>query len=166
MRIVHAAETDPELRQARFRALESLAGKAHEKAEAVLDAITPTDLKSERIYRHNDEGEVIGAAEIGPSLRDKAFAFAQISDRVTALQQARLTAAQASSPNQLGADSGLLLPDTIEATRLMLAQKVKRLRLLDVEFADNPRLDKIERSATAEHSGKAEVIVDGEWFDN
>jgi hypothetical protein len=166
-RILRESETDPTLRAARTRALGELAGKVHQKAETVLDSIGPVDLevKDEPIF--GKDGNIIGYRRLGPTLRDKAYSFSLLADRVTALQQARNSLSVPDSPSLGDAGlAGLLLPDNIEDTRRQIVAKVRRLRLLDIEFREgetSQRIDVLKHKSGVTDDDMAEA-EDG-WFD-
>lgn len=131
-RVVREADTDTSLQVARGRALQELAGKAHAQAERVLDAISDEELTYERAETYDQYGNFKGFAEAGAGIVEKARAFGIFADKISLLQQAR--AATLSPDPQNPSEAGLLLPQTVEDAKRMIAQKVRRLRIVDMEF--------------------------------
>jgi len=148
--VLREAETDISLQRARGRALESLAGKATAEAERVLGSIDDDDLQSGQLPTYHSNGAFRSVQEVGPGLLDKARAFGIFADKVAALQQARAANLQGSSDTSQPGDTGLLLPQSVEDAKRQIAQKVRRLRIVDVSFSEGEtgqRLDDLARTA-------------------
>jgi aminoglycoside phosphotransferase len=129
-----AAKAPIKLRQARAEAVEELAGRVHAKAEMVLDSITPADLETGRIEQYDDKGNLIGIRLWGPTLLQKVTSVAVLADKTKVLSDLRESLRSA---HDSGVDS-MPLPQDVDTALRQIAQKVKRLRLLDVQFQDNP----------------------------
>jgi len=130
-RIISDSEKDPRMKVLHAQVLEKLAGQSVGVGVRVLESIKDAELKTTYHKTHTKGGELKIAQE-GPSLADKAK-IAQVA----ADSAQKLTAAAQSLRGGGDGQVGLMLPTDIEAARLLLAQKMKRLRILDVEFDDS-----------------------------
>jgi len=151
---------DPELQQARNRATEVIEGKLTGATEKIVDSITVDDLTSETIPVYDNDGNLLRYVTRGPSLRDKAFAVGQLTNSSRLIGEARARAKEVEAPSTIG----LLLPDTLESSKKMLARQIKRLRL-DVEFHDNGevlhRVEKLRRDALVTEQEVEEADLSG-----
>lgn len=134
-KVLQKAENDLRLQTARGRALEELAGKATEQAERILGSIDDDELQSRTLDTFHPNGRFAKVQEVGPGLVGKTRAFGVLADKIALLQQARRSTLPVNHDDTgYGNESGLLLPQSIEETRRLIAQKVRRLRIVDVEF--------------------------------
>lgn len=120
-----------EVRKARQIATQDLAGRAHRAAEEILDSIGPADYESGRIVEKDKDGNIKNVKLWGPSLLQKVTAVGILSDKTKTLQDLQ---------EQLVRDAGhadaMPLPADVNQAIAQIASKVKRLRLLDVQFED------------------------------
>lgn len=160
-RVLAKAENDLRLQSARGRALEELAGKASAQAEKVLGSIEDEELTSTTVPNFHQNGTLSKYQELGPGLVGKTRAFGILADKIALLQQARrATLPVSSDPAHHGGEAGLLLPQTIEETRRLIAQKVRRLRIVDMEFdqgATGQRVSELTKKAGVSDQDIAEA---------
>lgn len=133
-RVITEANNDPALLAGRARALDSLAGQVHDVAERVVQSIAPEELETSFHAKSGPQGNFIGWSTRGPSLKDKAFAIGVLTDKLKILQAARH---ELLNPQDSGLDDGqriMMFPQSVAEARSLIAQKVKRLRIMDVEF--------------------------------
>lgn len=154
-KVLREAESNKELQKARTRALEDLAGQVHGKTNEILESIGPEDLESGRQLRYNAEGEVVGKVEWGPSLMQKVTAAAILTDKLKAVQETKQIIAAEGGADQ----AGLPLPGTVQESLRLLGNKVKRLRMLDVQFEDK-QPDLTERIQAQVAAAEAHPDVD------
>lgn len=165
-RVIKAAEKTPALQQARSRALEDIAGRVHKKTDDILESITPEDMESGLIKTFDKEGRLIAAKSYGPSLMQKVTSAAILTDKLKVIQETKnaLLQDQAADPN------GLPLPGDVRTALKQIGDRVKRLRVIDIQLADNqPELaNKIQE--VAHKASLDEGIEDAEFeeldFDN
>lgn len=152
------AETNRELQKARTRALDELAGQVHGKTVEIMESISPTDLESGRELIRNEEGQVVRKVEWGPSLLQKVTAAAILTDKCKVIEETKAAIAQDASTGE----GGMPLPGTVQESLRQLGQRIKRLRVLDVQFdAKQPELtQKLQDTVAA-----AEVHPDCEEAD-
>lgn len=120
-----------EVRKARQMATQDLAGRAHRAAENVLDSIGPADLESGRIVEKDEDGNVTNVKMWGPSLLQKVTAVGILADKTKTLQDL-----QEQLAIEAGQADAMPLPADVNQAISQIASKVKRLRLLDVQFED------------------------------
>jgi hypothetical protein len=131
-RVVKKAETNLELQKARVRALESVAGQVHGKTVEILDSISPEDIESGLIKKFDDEGQLVSAKGYGPSLMQKVTSAAILTDKLKVIEETKSAIMQ-----DRGDDAGALpMPQDIESALRAIGDKVKRLRVMDVQFHD------------------------------
>lgn len=130
MKILREAESNRELQKARSRALEGLAGQVHGKTTEILESITPSDLESGRELFRNEDGQVIRKVEWGPSLLQKVTAAAILTDKVRVIEETKKVLEVDPGASQ----TGLPLPGTIQASLQLLSAKIKRIKVLDIQF--------------------------------
>lgn len=142
--VLNDAKTQHELAAARAQATQELAGKAHAKASMLLDSITEDDLKNERIEIKDEAGNITKILNTGPTLMQKVTAGAIMVDKTKVLSE--LT--RELQEGQGGQDS-MPLPQDVDGAIRAIAQRVKRLRILQVDFKeDNPELaEKLQQTA-------------------
>lgn len=133
-RTLDNAYQDPTLLAVRGKTYDRMAGKLNAVTDTIVDSITPDELTVTRHEVRDAAGNLLRVVREGPSIRDKALAIGILVDKQRVLQDARdrAFAPAVDSGNALG---NLLIPDTLEDKRRLIASKVKRLRLLDVEFS-------------------------------
>ena len=156
--VINAKMRDPHALAGRARALDEMAGKVHAVADRVIDSIAPSELESEWTPKQSADGAFTGWSLRGPSLRDKVAAVGVLADKVRLLNAARFEALSGTIGNTIGsseADLALMYPASIDDARRLIAQKVRRLRILDVEFhVDDPntsaRISELAQTAKIE----------------
>ena len=131
-RVVQKAQTDVTLQKARQRALDDVAGRVHGKTVEILDSIAPEDLESGLIKTHDDEGNLLAAKSYGPSLMQKVTSAAILTDKLKVIQETK----QALGQDHADGAAGMPLPQDIEAALTAIGDKVKRLRVMDIQFQD------------------------------
>lgn len=164
--VLRAAQSAPaELRQARADVVTELAGRVHATANRVLDSISDADLESGRIEDYDDAGKLTRVQLWGPSLLQKVTSVAILADKTRVLNDMRegLLAATDASP------LAMPLPQDVDAALRSIAQKVRRLRIMDVQFDQTPVAQ--ELSQKIQDALCTEEIVDAEYavideFDN
>lgn len=163
--IKEASKAPAKLREARAQATEELAGRVHSKAEMILDSITPADLESGRIEQYDEDGRLTNIKLWGPTLLQKVTSVAVLADKTKVLSELR---EGLRSTHDTGTDS-MPLPQDVDTALRQIAQKVKRLRLLDVQFESNPAnppdlTEKLQEAIVVEEIVDAHIIdeFDGE----
>lgn len=136
-RVVLETQLDPAFAHVRAQAFDEMAGKVAAITDQVVESIQPGELVTTHHQVHDACGNLLRVVTEGPSLKDKALAIGILLDKQAVLQQAKSKAIEAGKGNQSG--QGLLLPESVEEMRHLLAQKVKSLRIMDVQF-DNSEL--------------------------
>lgn len=129
---IEAAQNDPVLMAHRGDALDQLAGKIHGVTDEVLESITSEELQTERHHVYDTEGNLLRVVTSGPTLRDKALLVGIFTDKQSVLQKARAEATEYATAGS--GDISLMLPEHIDDKRRLIMQKVKRMRIMDVEF--------------------------------
>lgn len=134
--VIREAESNRALQQARARALDDVAGQLHGKAVEVIASITPEDMESGLIKKFDeaDPDKLVAVKAYGPSLLQKVTSAAILTDKLKVVQdtKAALTA------DQSGGDPlKLPMPEDVQGALRMLGTKIKRLRVLDVQFDRN-----------------------------
>lgn len=132
--VIKAAETDRSLQAARKSALNDVAGKVHAKTEEILDSITEQDMESGLIkqYDPKDPDKLVAVKAYGPSLMQKVTSAAILTDKIKIIEETKIamSADHAADPNRMP------LPEDVQGSLRLLGQKIKGLRILDVQFAD------------------------------
>jgi hypothetical protein len=157
---------DPQAAANRAKLAQQLATKAHVKAEQIFDSITEDDFKSG--YLTDDDGNLVFDKQgrpifQGPTLNQKAVSAAIMIDKLAVIEQYR--------QNVLGNEnqSQLMLPEDIETLKSGIAQKVKKLRVMDIEFGDSEadqRAKDLLNKAQAELDRAEEIEAIELDFDN
>lgn len=165
--VLKAAETDRSLQKARSRALESVAGQVHAKTVDILGSIGPTDLESGLIKVKNEDGTLKSVKAWGPSLMQKVTSAAILTDKLKVIAETKAALAQDAAN---GDPAALPMPDSVQGALKMLGEKVKRLRILDVQFADKHEdtVSKVQEVAHAAslHKNIEEADYEELDFDN
>jgi len=143
-KVLREAEEDLNLQRARRRAVDELAGKASAQAERLLGSITDEELQSATLPTYHPNGAFKSLQELGPGLAGKARAFGIFADKVALLQQARSATLPGSSDPSRTGDAGLLLPNNVDDAKRMIAQKVRRLRIVDLQFSEGETGQRID----------------------
>jgi hypothetical protein len=130
-RVISDSEKDPRMKVLHAQVLEKLAGQSVGVGVRVLESVTDGELKT-RYHKTYTKGGEMKIAQEGPSLADKAK-LAQVA----ADSAQKLTAAAMSLRGGGDGNVGLMLPSDLEAARLLLVQKMRRLRITEVEFDDS-----------------------------
>lgn len=128
-------QNDPALAAARGQAIDEMAGRIHAVTNNVIDSITPEELVTTRREVRDQHNNLLRVVMDGPSLKDKALAIGILADKQKVLLDARAKATEAAAFSAV--NSGLLLPETIEAKTELIASMVKRLRVVDVYMRDD-----------------------------
>ena len=159
--VIQTALQDPALVAGRARALDSLAGKVHEVAERVIDSISPGELDTSYDPKCGPTGNFTGWALKGPSLRDKALAISAMADKLRILQAARSDLLNPQAGVIGEADRIMMFPQSVAEARNLIAQKVKRLRILDMEFhaIPNDRIDQLAHNAKVSEADILQATV-------
>lgn len=161
LNVLKAAEGNKELQVARKRALEDMAGRVHLKTHEILESVGPKDLESGLIKKYDDEGNLVHVKGYGPSLMQKVTSAAILTDKMKVLQETKAALEQdrAYDPNALP------LPQDVAAAVKQIGDRVKRLQVLDIQFADrNPEVaDKVQE--VAHKVSLDERIEDAEFED-
>jgi len=163
--VLNEAE-DPQAAANRAMLAQNLATKAHVKAEQIFDSITEKDFESD--YLRDEDGNLVFDKQgrpifMGPTLNQKTVSAAILIDKLNVIEQYR----QAVQGNDGGAS--LLLPEDIQALKDGIASKVKKLRVLDVEFGDSEadlRAKDLLNKAQAELDKAEEIEAIELDFDN
>lgn len=128
-------QLDPAFAHTRAQAYDEISGKVADVASQVLESITPEELTTTHHKVYDACGNLLRVVSEGPSLKDKAFAASILMEKHAVIQQARQKALELSG--RAGGAQGLLMPESIEDMRAMLASKVKSLRLIDINFENS-----------------------------
>jgi len=134
LNVIKAAETDKSLQKARMSALESVAGQLHGKTVDILDSIGPQDLESGLIKSYTDKDNpdrLTSVKAYGPSLLQKVTSAAIFTDKLKVVEETK----QAIAADGDTGDTNMLMPTNVQDALAMLGKKVKRLRMIDVQFA-------------------------------
>ncbi len=131
-KVVLECQLDPQYAHTRAQAFDEMAGKVASITDQVIDSISPAELQTTHHKVYDACGNLLRVVTEGPPLKDKALTLGILMDKQAVLQTARNKALDVS--NRHGGGAGLLLPESIEDMREMLAVKVKSLRLLDIQF--------------------------------
>lgn len=134
-RVIKQAERDKDLQEARASALTSVAGQIHGKTEEIIASIGPEDMESGLIKSYNDKDDpnrLTSVKAYGPSLLQKVTSAAILTDKIKVVEETKQALLQDSG----GDGPDLLLPQDIRASIRMLGDKVKALRVIDVQFKD------------------------------
>ena len=124
-------KTPSTIRNARAQATQDLAGRAHRAAEEILDSIGPADFESGRIVQKDKDGNVTSVKLWGPSLLQKVTSVGILADKTRTLQDLQDLLVQSS-----GTIDSMPLPADVDQALRQIAVKVKRLRIMDVQFED------------------------------
>lgn len=156
-RVLKKAEEDGlDIKEARAEAARDLAGRAHMKAEQILDTIEENDLETGYFEVKDKDGKVVDRKYYGPSLMQKATAFGIITDKANVLQQYE---------QKLNGDveSGqLMMPGDIPTLINAVKHKVKELSILNVKFEDDqPELVRRTEEVLAE----AHAVENADFID-
>lgn len=120
----------------RLAASEEIAGRIHKTTVDVIESITPEDLESGIIKQYGDNGEVISARNYGPSLLQKTTSIGILTDKMTVLAGMRRQMLEGSATGD-----GMPLPSTIDGLKRAIGQRVKSMRIMDIQFDDhNPEM--------------------------
>ena len=139
---------------ARKRALDELAGQVHGKTHEILESISPSDLESGRQLFHDEEGRVTRKVEWGPSLLQKVTAAAILTDKVKVIEETKAVLEADPGAGQ----TGLPLPGTVQESLRLLGAKLKRIRVLDVQFdSKQPELSERLQNTVTEAALHPEV---------
>lgn len=132
-KVIKEAETDLTLQKVRVSALEDVAGQVHGKTTEILNSITGEDMESGLIKINNADGTLKSVKAYGPSLMQKVTSAAILTDKLKVIQEtkAAITQDHAADP------TALPLPGDMQEALKQIGQRVKRLRVLDVQFADH-----------------------------
>jgi len=131
-RIVLECQLDPAFAHTRAQAIDEMSGKIAAITDQVIDSIKPEELETTHHKVYDACGNLLRVVQEGPGLKDKALAIGIMLDKQAVLQQVRGKALDTSSRH--GGGTGLLLPESIEDMRDMLASKIQSLRILDIKF--------------------------------
>jgi hypothetical protein len=145
--VLKEAETDSSLKKARTQALEEVAGKVHQKTTQIIDSITPEDMESGLIKQYDEEGQLKSVKAYGPSLMQKVTSAAILTDKMKVIAETK----EAINKDQQTDNLAMPLPQDVESAIAAIGDRVKRLRILDVQFEDkNPELaNKVQEVAHA-----------------
>jgi hypothetical protein len=158
--VIKAAESDKTLQKARLSALEDVAGQVHGKTNEIIQSIGPQDLESGLIktFDKDDPTKLKAVKAYGPSLLQKVTSAAILVDKIKAVEETKslITAESADGNDQL------LMPGDVQSALQALGKKIKRLRILDVQFA-NKHEDTVSKVQEVAH--KAELHQDVEEAD-
>ena len=155
------AEQDPNLMAARSRAYDAVGGKITNTVTEIIDSIKPDHLEYNRYEIRDAEGNLKRIIETGPSLRDKAFAAGILTDKIKILQDARHSA-HAVERGIEGAS--LMLPGDVANARSRVAQLVKSIKFIQVDFDDGGktanRVESLRKKAliTDQEVAEAELV--------
>jgi hypothetical protein len=98
----------------------------------ILDSIGPDDIESGLIKKYDDEGNLVSAKGYGPSLMQKVTSAAILTDKLKVIEETK----QAINKDHGQDAMALPMPQDIESALLAIGDKVKRLRIMDVQFQD------------------------------
>lgn len=129
-RVVREAETNLDLQKARVRALDSVAGQVHGKTVEILESIAPHDIESGLIKTYDENGELKTVKSYGPSLMQKVTSAAILTDKLKIIEETK----QAITRDNSDGAHALPMPQDIESALLAIGDKVKRLRVMDIQF--------------------------------
>lgn len=161
--VLHMEEsTDPDFAKFRQGAIREMSGKVHNKANEILEAISPDDLESGRIQVRDNEGNVQRVIEYGPSLMQKVTAMAIAVDKMKVLREIEGGFDEASQ------EDALLIPQTLDALKSGIRGKLKSLTFLNVRLEDDhPDISQRVQQKMEDAQGVEEAeYIDFEDFDN
>ena len=131
--VVKQAEKDRSLQEARASCLNEVAGQVHGKTKEIIDSIGAEDLEYGLIktYDKDDPTRLTSVRAYGPSLLQKVTSAAILTDKMKVIEETKAALLQdgTDSPDQL------MMPSTVQDALKMLGKKIKRIRMLDVQFA-------------------------------
>ena len=148
-RVVKEATLNRDLQAARTAALEDVAGQLHGKTVEVINSITPEDMESGLIkkFAKDDPKKLVSVRAYGPSLLQKVTSAAILTDKLKVVEETkRAILADSGDGHQ-----GLPLPGTIQESLRLVGAKIKRLRILDVQF-DNKHEDTANKVQEVAHA--------------
>lgn len=134
IKVLREAESDRTLQEARRRALDDVAGRVHGKTVEILDSIGPQDIESGLIKTFDAEtGELKAVKAYGPSLMQKVTSAAILTDKLKVIEDTKAALSEDSSKDP----NAMPLPQDMQTALRMISERVKRLRIIDVQLADN-----------------------------
>lgn len=130
--VIRLAESDKTLQKARLSALEDVAGQVHGKTNEIIQSIGPQDLESGLIktYEKDDPTKLKAVKAYGPSLLQKVTSAAILVDKIKAVEETKALITAGGE----GEGEQLMLPQDIQGALKVLGPKIKRIRMLDVQF--------------------------------
>lgn len=133
--VIKEAQTNRSLQKARASALEDVAGKLHSKTTEIIESITPEDMESGliKVFDKDDPDKLVSVKAYGPSLLQKVTSAAIFADKLKVVEDVK----KAIVEDNTGNPATLPMPEDVQSALRMLGQKVKRLRVLDVQFDRN-----------------------------
>ena len=157
---------EPEVLKNRARVANQLSTKVHVKANTILDHITEDDFQSG--YLRDSEGDLVFDKQgrpiwMGPTLNQKVVSAAIMVDKLSVLEDYR---------QKLDGDEGmgeLIAPESVQALIGGIQGKIKKLRVLDVEFKDSAQekaAEELLQKAQAEIERAEEAQFEELDFDN
>lgn len=157
---------DPEASRNRAMLAQQLATKTHIKAEQILDSISGEDFESG--YLRDEQGNLVFDKQgrpifQGPTLNQKVVSAAIMVDKLGVIEQYRQNVLGENGPTQL------MLPEDIQSLKSGIASKVKKLRVMDIEFGDSEadqKRDELLRQAQQEIERAEEIEAIELDFDN
>ncbi|KPJ95867.1 MAG: hypothetical protein AMJ55_02960 [Gammaproteobacteria bacterium SG8_15] len=149
------AEKNSELQKVRARAVEGLAGRVHGKAQEIIDSIAPQDIESGREFIRDGNGNLQRVVQWGPSLMQKVTSAAILTDKLKVLEDIK-SDLRGGSPES----SGMPLPSNVDEALRRIASKVKRLRILDVQFEDKHQETAVKLQDAATRAGLSEDMIE------
>jgi len=162
--VLNEAE-DPEVVKNRARAAVVLSGKVHVEAERILNSVAQESLEGH--YLVDEEGDMKFDRQgrpiwVGPTMNQKIIGAAILIDKLPVIEKYR--------SDMDGERTGIAMPtpDSIEALLSGIQMKVKRLKVLDVEFEDSDtskRADDLLKDAQREIEAEFTEVNMGD-FDN
>jgi len=165
-KVLKEAESDLALQKARTRALDEVAGRVHGKAVEIIDSISPDDIESGLIKKYDDEGNLVSAKGYGPSLMQKVTSAAILTDKLKVIEETKKAIAQ----DHEGDPTKMPLPGDMQAALKQIGERVQRLRILDVQFAEHQPEIAQKVQEVAHKASLNEDIVDADYeeldFDN
>jgi len=131
--VIRDAQLDRSLQQARTGALEDVAGKLHGKTTEIMDSITPEDMESGLIKKHDDDGKLISVKAYGPSLLQKVTSVAILTDKLKVVEDTKQALIGDTSQDPLSMPA----PENVQQALKQLGVKIKSLRMIDIQFDRN-----------------------------
>lgn len=157
-KVVKQAQSDKALQKARTSALEDVAGQVHGKAVEIIESIGEQDLESGLIKNYGDKDDpdrLTSVKAYGPSLLQKVTSAAILTDKLKVIEETK----QAVLADGGGGEGGLPLPGTIQESLRLLGQKIKKLRIIDVQF-DSKHEDTVSKVQETAHAAELHKDVD------